>query len=127
MDCTNVKIIDTKTGIVMGRIQWLDLKASVQSHQWSAHWGRTRTTSEGDTLVLRSTDLSEAWTLLDIFEGSIDEITFDHSIRNGDATAPTTQTIDRIYVTGRLVETRAYALLAQGQADAQDESDGTST
>ena len=97
MDCMSVKIVDTETGVVMGRIQWFDLKASIHKTIWSARWGRTRTTPEGNTLVLRSTDLSEAWTLLDIYEGSVQKITYDEE-----------GAIDCIFVTTHIrVETQA--------------------
>ena len=102
----NFKIIDSSEGI-LNRIQWFDLKASVHSPFWAAKWGRTLTTPDGNTLVLRSTDLTETLTLLAIYEGRVDKITYDEA-----------GAIECIFVTTLIrIETKAMEFKPDGKPE----------
>ena len=74
----DLKIIDVETETTIGFIQWFRLEASVHSYEWKATWERKRRTVEG-TVLLRSTDLTESWVILDTYEGEVSKVDCDEN------------------------------------------------
>jgi len=73
----NLKIKDTHTGKVITHMSRFSLEAHTDSPGWEARWEQKRTTNEGNTMVLRSTDLTEAWLLVDTYLGEVERIDLD--------------------------------------------------
>jgi|GEM_PF-6255124 len=73
---TDLNIVDAETDTCINLVQWFRLEASVSSHEWKATWERKRAVN-GNVMLLRSTDLTEAWFVLDTYEGEVSEIDCD--------------------------------------------------
>jgi len=76
----NLKIIEKETKKIISLIQWFRLEATVNHFEWRAKWERKRNTEEGNMTLLRSTDLTESWIILDTYEGEIEEFDPDTNI-----------------------------------------------
>jgi hypothetical protein len=75
----DLKIVDAETETTIGLIQWFRLEASVHSFAWKATWERKRRTEQNNVMLLRSTDLTEAWFILDTYEGEVAKIDCDEN------------------------------------------------
>lgn len=65
-----LKIIDVETETI-SLIQWFRLEATTNQLRWKATWEKKRKTPEDNVMLIRSTDLTEVWCILDTYEGEI--------------------------------------------------------
>jgi len=69
-----LKIVDVETDTIISLIQWFRLEVATNSIQWKAMWEKKRKTPEGNVMLIRSTDLTEVWCILDTYEGEIEKV-----------------------------------------------------
>lgn len=72
----DLKIIDVENEKIIGFVQWIRLEAAVSAIKWKAMWERKRKTLDDNVFLLRSTDLTEVWYILDTCEGELEKVDY---------------------------------------------------